>query len=261
MSRRVVAALTILLFLSAPALQAQTAAPVTPDEPSTPASVPVSDPASTADCPKETLVQQPVPDAPSALKQLTPKDKFQTFVKSTYSPYTFATAAIGASWSQLWDDWPTYGGGMSGWGKRYGATLANTDGRRFFNNFLFPVMFRQDPRYLPSNKHGMLSRAWYASTRVVVGRGDDGNSMFNYSEFLSVLAISSIQNSYYPERERGFPDTLGRFAGGLSSDVTGNILKEFTPDLKRVARKIIPKRAQKLEEKIPGPMRKIGGMQ
>ncbi len=206
--------------------------------------------------------QEPqLPDTPSAVTPLTSHQKFETFVKRTYSPYTFVSAAYGATWAQAMGDWPTYGGGMQGWGKRFGATMANTEGRMFFNSFLFPVVFHQDPRYFSSAKQGFFPRAWYAATRVAVGRGDAGNSMFNYSEFLSVLVMSSVQNSYYPQRDRGLDETLNRFAGGLGSDATGALLKEFSPDLKRFARKIVPKRAQtmeqKMEQKIPEPVRKM----
>jgi len=198
-----------------------------------------------------------LPNSP-AYVPLTGTQKFQIFVDSLKSPLTFMSAGIGAS-VQYAVGTRMYGDGLGGFGKRYGATLANTEGRSFFNSFLFPVLFHQDPRYHPSQKAGILPRAWYASTRVVVGRSDEGNKMFNYSEVLGVLAMSSIQNSYYPNEQRGFTDTLNRFLGGISSDASGNLLKEFTPDIKRIARKIIPKRAQKLEKKIPGPVRRIGG--
>jgi hypothetical protein len=220
--------------------------------------------------PPATQAAQPadpkLPDAPSATDRLTPHQKFHKFVKRTYSPYTFASAAFGATWAQAWGDWYTYGGGMEGWGKRFGASLANTEGRLFFNSFLLPVVFHQDPRYFPSKKHGFGPRAWYAGTRVFVARSDDGDKMFNYSEVLGVLFMSSLQNSYYPREERGFPETFNRFAGGLGSDAATNVLKEFSPEIKRVVRKVIPKRAQKMEEKveqkveekIPESVRKMG---
>lgn len=200
-----------------------------------------------------------LPNAPPVPTRLTNRQKFDTFAKRTYSPYTFASAAFSATWAQMWGDFYSYGGGMQGWSKRFGASLTDSEGRAFFNSFLLPVIFQQDPRYFPSHKQGLLPRAWYAGTRVIVGRGDDGRNMFNYSDVLSVLFMSSLQNSYYPRRDRGLPDTMNRFVGGLGSDATANVLREFSPDIKRIARKIIPKRAQKMEQKLPEPVRKIGG--
>lgn len=232
----------LLLAVSLATAQSQTAAPASPQ--------PVRQ------------VDLKLPDAPSATDRLTPHQKFHIFVKRTYSPYTFASAAFNATWAQAWGDWYTYGGGMEGWSKRFGASLANTEARTFFSTFLLPVAFHQDPRYYPSHKQGFAPRAWYAGTRVLIGRSDDGNAMFNYSEVLGVLFTTSLQNSYYPRRDRGFNQTLNRFAGGISSDATAALLREFSPDIKRLARKIIPKRAQdmgdKMQQKIPDSVRKMG---
>jgi hypothetical protein len=226
--RAMIEALSVMLLCASPAIaQAQTALP------------PQTEPAATRK-PKPSL-----PDAPSSVVRLTPHQKFRIFVKRTYSPYTFVSAAYNATWAQAWGDWHSYGGGMEGWSKRFGASLANTEGRMFFSSFLLPVIFKQDPRYYPSNKHGLIPRAWYAGTRVIFIRSDNGNQMFNYSEVLGVLFMSSVQNSYYPTRERGFPDTLNRFVGGISSDATAAVLAEFSPEIKRFARKIIPKKAKK----------------
>src|SRR6184192_984725 len=57
--------------------------------------------------------------------------KFHLFLKSTYSPYTFASAGFQATWAHAMGQWPHYGGGAQGWAKRFGATLANTESRRF----------------------------------------------------------------------------------------------------------------------------------
>jgi hypothetical protein len=212
----------------------------------------------TVDAPKAQIVDPPkaqatprLPDAPSEAVRLTTHQKFETFVKRTYSPYTFASAGFSATWAQMWGDYYDYGGGMEGWGKRYGASLANTEIRSFFSSFALPVVFRQDPRYHPSKKKGLWPRTWYAGTRVFVTRSDNNRPMFNYSEVLGVLFTSSVQNSYYPRRDRGFPETLQRFIGGVGSDASSNLLREFNPEINKLARKIIPKKAQKWEEKLP----------
>lgn len=201
-----------------------------------------------------------LPDAPSEAVRLTPHQKFETFVKRTYSPYTFASAAFNATWAQMWGDYYGYGGGMQGWGKRFGASVANTEVRSFFSSFVLPVVFRQDPRYHLSQKHGLFPRAWYAGTRVLLTRSDDGDKMFNYSEVLGVLFTASVQNSYYPRRDRGLTETMQRFVGGVGSDATSNLLREFSPEIKRIARKVVPKKAQKLEKKLPGPVRQGVGI-
>jgi len=68
---------------------------------------------------------------------LSARCKFSLFLRTTYSPYAFASAGFGATWAQATGQWPHYGGGMQGWGKRFGATLANTESRRFIQTFAF----------------------------------------------------------------------------------------------------------------------------
>jgi len=142
---------------------------------------------------------------------------------------------------------------MQGWGKRFGATLADTESRRFIQSFALSTILHQDPRYFPSHKRPLISRALYAATRVVVTRNDSGDSAFNTSEFLGTLFASALQNSYYPRHDRTFGDTMNRFSGALSSDAIGNLLREFTPDMKSLFRKHAPKKILRIEEKLPIP--------
>jgi hypothetical protein len=179
--------------------------------------------------------------------------KFKLFLKTTYSPYTFASAGLEATEAQASGQWPHYGGGMQGWGKRFGATLANTESRRFIQGYALSTILHQDPRYFPSPKEGFFLRAWYSATRVVITKNDRGESTFNTSEFLGAMLTSALQNSYYPRQDRTFGDTMDRFGGALSSDVIGNLLREFTPDMKRLFRRHAPKKVLRIEERLPIP--------
>jgi hypothetical protein len=184
---------------------------------------------------------------------LSSRCKFRLFLKTTYSPYTFASAGFEATEAQATDQWPHYGGGMQGWDKRFGATLANTESRRFIQAYALSTILHQDPRYFPAPKKGLFPRAWYAATRLVITKNDRGESAFNTSEFLGTLLTSAVQNSYYPKQDRTLGDTLDRFSGALSSDVVGNLLREFTPDMKRLVRRHAPKKILRMEEKLPIP--------
>jgi len=179
--------------------------------------------------------------------------KFRLFLETAYSPYTFAAAALEATEAQGSGQWPHYGGGMQGWGKRFGATLANTESRRFIQGYTLSTILHQDPRYFSSPKKGFFPRAWYSATRVVITKNDRGESAFNTSEFLGALLTSALQNSYYPRQDRTLGDTMDRFSGALSSDVIGNLLREFTPDIKRLFRRHAPKNVLRIEEKLPIP--------
>jgi|HubBroStandDraft_6_1064221.scaffolds.fasta_scaffold156741_2 hypothetical protein len=194
-----------------------------------------------------------LPDAPSAYAPLSRHCKFEVVLHQTYSPYTFSSAVFDATWAQMWGAWPEYGGGMQGWGKRFGATLADVESRRFIQNFVLASAFHEDPRYFPSAKTGLISRAWYAATRVLVTRDDYGRDVLNRSELMGASLVSSLQDAYYPRPDRTFGNTMNRFVGTLSSDATSNILREFTPDLKRLFHKHCPPGIQRFEARIPIP--------
>jgi hypothetical protein len=184
---------------------------------------------------------------------LSDRCKFKLFLRTTYSPYTFASAGFEATEAQATDQWPHYGGGMQGWDKRFGATLANTESRRFIQGYALSAILHQDPRYFPAPERTRFSRARYAATRVVITKNDRGESTFNTSEFLGALLTSAVQNTYYPRQDRTFGDTMDRFGGALSSDVIGNLLREFTPDMKRLFRRHAPEKILRIEERLPIP--------
>jgi hypothetical protein len=192
-------------------------------------------------------------NAPLPYTPLSARCKFNLFLRTTYSPYTFLSAGFQATLAQAQGQWPHYGGGVQGWGKRFGATLADTESRRFIQTFALSTILHQDPRYFPSHKRTLISRAWYATTRVVVTKNDKGENTFNTSEFLGTLFTGALQNAYYPREDRTLGDTMNRFGGALSSDAVGNLLREFTPDMKRLFRKHAPEKIKKIEEKLPIP--------
>jgi len=204
------------------------------------------------------VVSQPATDDPKSdtippYVPLSSHCKFEAFWRQTYSPFTFISAAWEATWAQAWAQWPQYGGGMEGWGKHFGATLADTESRRFIQTYALSTVLHQDPRYFPSRQKKIISRALYAATRVVITRGDNGENQINSSELLGALFTSSLQNAYYPRADRSFDNTMNRFTGALSSDAISDLLHEFAPDMKRIFHRHAPKKVIELENKLPIP--------
>jgi hypothetical protein len=216
-------------------------------------------------CAAAALAQAPPPAAPpappsaaqpAALPEapyvpLTNRQKFRHFARQTVAPHTFISAAFDATYEQMTGDPYEYGGGMEGFGKRFGTALADTEASRFFGRFMFPALFHQDPRYFPAKPHTAVPRrAWYAATRTVITRADAGQSQFNYSEMLGALFTVGLTNAYYPERARTFGGNMNRFEGALISNTLSNVTREFWPEIKRLFRRHEPKRIEKIQEKI-----------
>lgn len=210
---------------------------------------------------RSTAIDTSAPRKPSTSKQnltadspyqpLTNRQKFNLFLRHTGSPYTAASAALNATWLQINGEPYSYGGGMAGWGRRFGANLAGTEARSFFSQFFFPVLLDQDPRYFPKRKGNIFTRGWYASTRVFVGRKDSGEAGFNSSYLLGVAATQVLSNGYAPADRRTVRINVLNILGAYGSDAGSLVLREFAPDLFRLFRRHAPERVKEIQEKIP----------
>lgn len=176
-------------------------------------------------------------DAPSRLLQergLSGKEKFQLFLKSSYSPSRFVSAGLTAGYEQARNFDRAYGQGATGYGGRYGAALADAEAGAFFKKFLMPCLLRQDPRYFPApGNYGFRHRVGYAMSRVLFTRSDAGRTTVNSSRILGSLASEAAANTYRVYGNRDFPATLQRTGASLASDAGMNILHEFWPDIRR----------------------------
>ena len=164
---------------------------------------------------------------------LTVHQKFRIFYRYSYDPCRIAAAAVSAGISQAEDSFHEYGQGAQGYGKRFGAGLADANVATFFGRFLLPSLLHDDPRYFrigPSGTfkqrlvHAMLSPEWT--------RRDNGTHRFNYSRVLGDLMASSVGNAYYPEEDRTAGHTFGRAATMLATASGSGAFEEFWPDIK-----------------------------
>jgi len=176
-------------------------------------------------------------------------DKFVLFVQNTLEPVTFLGAAFNAGWSQADNDDPQFGQGAAGYGKRFGAALADSTSSEFFGTFLYPFIFRQDPRYYRRRDGTTKQRLGHALTHVVIAQSDAGKPMFNYSEWFATASSISLHNLYHPGTERGFGPAANRFAVSIASDMGFTVLREFWPELSRKLK--LPFRQHPVDASMP----------
>src|SRR5260370_38597526 len=74
------------------------------------------------------------------------KQKFQLSARSLIDPVSFLAVAGIAGAEQNRNVFPAYGGGIEGYGKRYGAALANHVTGTLLGRAVYPSIFHQDPR-------------------------------------------------------------------------------------------------------------------
>jgi hypothetical protein len=190
----------------------------------------------------------------SVFEPLSNQQKFQRFLSHTVSPYTFVSAGINSTWLQINGDPYSYGGGVNGWMKRFAVSMTDTEARAFFSQYFFPMILNQDPRYIPMRKGNLFARGWYAATRVVVGRSDNGNAVLNTSYLLSVGASKALSSAYAPPDKRNLEIALLRIVGAYGSDAGSTVLEEFWPDIIRLFRNHAPRPLRQIEAKMPSQL-------
>lgn len=97
----------------------------------------------------------------------------------------------------------------------------------FFNKFLYPVAFRQDPRYHRSDRITVGGKISYALSRLVITRGDGGGDQFNASLILGGLTTAAISNAWERRERKNVPDSLRRFGIYMGLNALTNIIREF----------------------------------
>jgi hypothetical protein len=189
---------------------------------------------------------------PSAvLCTLEPKDKFILFVQDTVDPVTFIKAGFNAAIGQAENSDPTFGQGAAGYGKRFGAGLADQASSEFFKDFAYPTLFSEDPRYYRLARGGGGQRLFHAAVHVVIAHREDGTHMFNFSEWLGTSSAVALSNIYHPDNQRGFSPAAQRVGYSVLADAGFDVLREFWPD---IARKLkLPFRGQQRPSRGSNP--------
>ena len=164
---------------------------------------------------------------------LTAGQKFHLFGKSAFDPFVFAAVGIQAGISQAQNQFPEYGQGAAGFGRRYGAALGDSVSSNFFSNFFFPVLLKEDPRYFRRGEGSIKRRIGYALAQEFVAHTDNGGRSFGFSNVFGAVSAGGISNLYYPESDRGFTLTMSRAGIALIYGSAGGLIDEFWPDIDR----------------------------
>lgn len=159
-------------------------------------------------------------------------EKF-ALVKHYFDPFTFVFTSITAGVEQATNEKESYGQGMLGYGKRYGADFTDGFTNELFVVGVFPSIMHEDPRYYRLGHGNGWKRTAYALSRILITRTDSGGSRINTSEFLGNIASGAISMTYYPSNERTVGGVFARMSVEIGYDSLFNLLKEFYPDLKR----------------------------
>jgi hypothetical protein len=167
----------------------------------------------------------------------TTKEKFTGFTQDSFDYSSFIFVGLLSGVSQIQGSTPEFHSGAPAYGRYYWHTFADQTDENLLVGFLLPVALRQDPRYFTlgggtADKHnGIVKRAGYAFSRILITRTDSGGNNFNYSEVVGSGAAAGISDLYYPSSNRTWTKTGQRWALNVGIDGATFIFKEFWPDI------------------------------
>jgi hypothetical protein len=162
---------------------------------------------------------------------LSPGAKFHLFYKSAFDPFEFALAGLQSGIDQAENEFPEYGEGLKGFGKRYAADFGDGVSSGFWTDWFWPVMLKEDPRYFRLGHGRFIHRLGYGLAQSVVCRTDKGTQTFNFSNFLGAFSAGALSNTYHPQSDRGVGLTARGASFALMYGSLGQLLNEFWPDI------------------------------
>lgn len=157
---------------------------------------------------------------------LTTKLKFHLAWKSTTDPITLAGTAFLAGVQQAGDQYPEFGQGAQGYGKRLGAGYADVVASTFLSGAVFPSLLKQDPRYYYKGSGSTRSRIWRAVSNSIICKGDNGRWQANYSNIAGSFGGAAVSSTFYPARNQGLFVLSNGFIRMGESSLAG-VVQEF----------------------------------
>ena len=199
-------------------------------------SSPLATPQSTAAYIKPAMVSKytTIVDPGQRVERLTAGQKILYSFREQASMNSLIGATFSAGLSHGLDSSPHYGHNKEAFAQRFGAAYARQTTQAIMTDGVFSPLFRDDPRYyVLGSGHKFLNRIFYAATRVVVVRSDEGSNRFNAPLLAGYAVAAGVNNAYYPELDRGAKETGINFLSSLGGAVVAFEVSEFYHDALR----------------------------
>jgi hypothetical protein len=143
---------------------------------------------------------------------------------------------------------PEWGDGMGGYGCRYASGF----GRRLIRNsaeFGVASLLHEDIRFHPSHRKGLLPRIQYATAHAFLAVGPDNRTEPAYARFAGMAGSTLIEPVWHGRTFSA--SSFGQAIGfRLLDQVQNSLLTEFSPDLKKLGKRILGTHAQKINRML-----------
>jgi hypothetical protein len=164
------------------------------------------------------------------------RDKFLLFLHDTFDPASVFSAGFNASLDQAANREGNFGQGALGYGERFSLDFTMQTTWRFFKDFAYPGAFSEDPRYYRMGHGGGRKRLLHAVMHTFIAHRDNGEHMFNFSEWLGTVSAAALTTGYHPGSKDGPAPAMAQIGSTVIQDTGFDILREFWPEIARKLR-------------------------
>ncbi len=165
---------------------------------------------------------------------LAPGQKIELSFRSAVDPFAFASAFMSSGYHEAENDLKGFPWGPKGYFERTGVAYLDTFDSTIFSTGIFPIVFRQDPRYFRMGQGTIKHRILYSLSTNFVAKNDyNGKWGPNMGNLLGNFAAGEISQFYYPAGNSGTGLALTGAVIQIAEGAGGSIFNEFWPDLSR----------------------------
>jgi hypothetical protein len=159
---------------------------------------------------------------------LSASDKAVMGLKASVSPFGVIGWVGSGTYSETFDRSPNYGQSAKNYAQRLGAAAARASSEGIFSTSVMAPMLHEDPRYFVEGPgYPGFHRAWYALSRVLVTKTDDGRNSINYALLSGNAVGAGLTQTYYPAGNRNLHGTATTLGISLAGSGVKFLLEEF----------------------------------
>ena len=174
----------------------------------------------------------PPPAATSSYVPIQPSERLSWVVEGEVGRRTLAVGLLTSGSKTVINSPDEWGRAWGGLGKRFLQREADVAISNTIEASLGAV-WGEDPRYLPSNRHGAWPRISYALKTVFLAPRRDGHLAPAWGRVASNVFNNVIENTWLPPSMTTPGPTTVRSVNGFVGRMAGNLWDEFEPDLLR----------------------------
>jgi hypothetical protein len=161
----------------------------------------------------------------------TAKEAFKIATENSFDYSALIFVGITSLLAEGTDAHPQLGKGIAGYGRYYWRGFVDKTDGNYLVIFALPTIFHQDERYYAMGKGGILKRAIYAASRILITPDYQGHNSFNASEVFGRAMAQGISASYYPSEDRTAGALAVKYGWAMGRDALTNVFREFWPDI------------------------------